>query len=303
MHKYKTEKVYYLSEGVKIAALKYTPEKEGRCPAIVMAHGFGLTKEAYIDKFAERFVENGFVVILFDYRNLGESEGLPRQEVNPFMQIDDYKNSITFASTQAEVDIEKIGIWGTSFSGGHVLVTAATDSRVKCVVSQVPTISGFTSGLRRMSAGQEHDRQENIKQDRLNRLQGREPMMKTIVGEASENPLYPMSDAEAYYTGALKLSPTFRNEVTLRTTEYTRMYEPGIYVSRISPIPVLFVVALNDEVTPTDLSMKAYEDALQPKGLITIPGGHFTPYLQYFDTASNAAVDWFSKYFLNTPID
>lgn len=299
MHKYKTEKVYYLSEGVNIAALKYTPEKEGRSPAIVMAHGFGLTKEAYIDKFAERFAENGFVVILFDYRNIGESEGFPRQEINPFMQIDDYKNSITFACTQAEVDIEKIGIWGTSFSGGHVLITAATDSRVRCVVSQVPTISGFQSGLRRMSAKKEHDHQENIKQDRLNRLQGREPMMKAIVGEASENPLYPMSDAEAYYEGAFKLSPTFHNEVTLRTTEYTRMYEPGIYVSRISPIPVLFVVALNDDVTPTDLAMEAYEEALQPKGLITIPGGHFMPYLQYFDIASNAAIDWFSKYLID----
>jgi len=203
MYAYQTEKVDYPSEGVKISSLQYTPKSEGKCPVIIMAHGFGLTKEAYINRFAEKFAENGFVVILFDYRNLGDSDGLPRQEVNPFMQIEDYKNSITYACTLDKVDPEKIGIWGTSFSGGHVIVTAATDRRVKCVVSQVPTISGFTSGLRRMPAENIPAYWKSIEQDRLFRFNKKEPMMRALVGNAVENPLYPMPDAKEYYMGHL----------------------------------------------------------------------------------------------------
>ncbi len=293
MYTYQVEKTSYLSEGSKLSALLYIPQKVGRCPAIVMAHGFGLTKEAYIDKYAEKFAENGFVVILFDYRNLGESEGHPRQEVNPFLQIDDYKNSITFAITLDQVDPTKIGIWGTSYSGGHALVVAATDRRVKCVVAQVPTISGFRSGLRRMPADKIPAYLKSVHQDRLNRLNNEEPMVKKLVGEVSDNPIYPTSDAKEYYMGAHNLSGTFRNEVTLRSTEYSRMYEPGIYASQISPTPVLYIVALNDTVTPTDLCLEAYEKTLQPKGLKTIADGHFSPYLQHFDITSNAAVGWF----------
>lgn len=295
MASYQIEKVYYDSEGVKIAALLYTPVKEGKCPAIVMAHGFGLTKEAYIDKFAEKFAENGFVVILFDYRNLGESDGLPRQEVNPFMQIDDYKNSITYACTLDKVDSERIGIWGTSYSGGHVIVTAATDRRVKCVVAQVPTISGFQSAQRRTPAEKLPAYWEVVAQDRQSRLEGQEPLMKKLVGELVENPLYPADDAKAYYMGAFERSETFRNEVTFRTTEYSRMYEPGIYAARISPTPILFIVAMQDTVTPTDLCLTAYEQALQPKALVTVPDGHFSPYVQHFEIASTAALDWFEK--------
>ncbi|EJL75798.1 alpha/beta hydrolase [Chryseobacterium populi] len=294
MYKYKIEKVSYLSEREKIAALQYTPEKEDKCPAIIMAHGFGLIKEAYIDRFAEKFAGMGFVVILFDYRNFGESEGLPRQEVNPFMQIDDYKNSITYAQTLNHVDDEKIGIWGTSYSGGHAIAVAATDRRVQCVVSQVPTISGFQSGIRRMPAEKTPVYLESIKKDRRNRFYGKEPIIRKLTGEADS--LYPTPDAEEYYMGAVKFSKTFRNEVTLRSTEYSRMYEPGIYVSRISPVPILFIVALNDMVTPTDLCLKAYEEALHPKKLVSIPDGHFSPYTQHFDVASDAALHWFRKH-------
>lgn len=299
MSNYNLEKVDYLSDGTKIKALQYIPKKEGKHPAIVMAHGFGLTKEAYIDKYAEKFAENGFVVILFDYRNVGESDGLPRQEINPFKQIDDYKNSITYACSLDCVDENRIGIWGTSYSGGHVIVTAATDKRVKCVVSQVPTISGFQSSLRRMNAEQTKSFWESVKEDRLRYLNNENPQTKKLVKETEDDtPIYPMQDAEEYYLGALKLSPFFKNEVTLRSNEYSRMYEPGIFVSQISPTPILYVVAMQDSVTPTDLILKAYENTLQPKAIETISGGHFSPYIQQFDVSSNKALEWFINWLM-----
>lgn len=88
----------------------------------------------------------------------------------------------------------------------------------------------------------------------------------------------------------------WENEVTVRSTRAARMYEPGIWVDRVSPTPLLMVVALNDTVTVTDMALAAYERALEPKRLRTIPGGHFDPYTTRFDTASGAAVDWFREH-------
>ena len=74
--------------------------------------------------------------------NFGASDGAPHQEIDPWQQIRDYRDAITYAETLEETDAERIGIWGTSQSGGHVLVVGAVDRRVKCVVSQVPLVSG-----------------------------------------------------------------------------------------------------------------------------------------------------------------
>ena len=119
-------------------------------PIIVMAGGFACVKEMHLDKYAAVFARAGLAVLVFDFRNLGASDGVPRQELNPWQQIEDYRHAITYAMTLSFVDADRIGVWGTSYSGGHVLAIAATDRRVKCVVAQVPTISGHWSGLRRV---------------------------------------------------------------------------------------------------------------------------------------------------------
>ena len=133
--------VTFKSEGLNCAAWYYAPKnlKQGeKHPAIVMAHGFSAVKEMNLDGFARRFAEAGFIVLVFDYRFLGASEGEPRGQIFYYDQISDYQNAITWVSLQSEVDPERIGIWGTSYSGGHVLCVAALDKRVKAVVAHVP---------------------------------------------------------------------------------------------------------------------------------------------------------------------
>src|SRR5947208_1514245 len=119
-------------------------------PAVVMAHGYNCIKELYLDRYAAAVADAGHVVLAYDHRNFGDSDGEPRQELDPWMQVRDYRNAITFVQTLDGVDPKRIGIWGTSYSGGHVLVVAAVDRRVRCVVAQVPTISGWQSTLRRI---------------------------------------------------------------------------------------------------------------------------------------------------------
>lgn len=89
-------------------------------------------------------------MLAYDHRNFGDSDGEPRQELDPWVQVRDYRHAITFAQTLDGVDRDRVGVWGSSYAGGHVLVVAAIDRRVGCVVAQVPTISGWESTLRRV---------------------------------------------------------------------------------------------------------------------------------------------------------
>ena len=127
----------------------YTPDgAQSSSPTIVMAHGYSAVKEMYLDSFAEVFCAAGFAVLVYDNRNFGASDGEPRGEIDPWRQINDYRDAITFAGTLSEVDKDRIGVWGSSYSGGHVIVVGALDRRVKCVVCQVPLISGLRNAKR-----------------------------------------------------------------------------------------------------------------------------------------------------------
>ena len=136
-------------DGIKLRGWHYLPEKRtGKVPTIVMAHGFSAVKEMYLDRFADAFAAAGLGALVFDNRNFGASDGEPRQEIDPWQQVSDYRDAITFAETLPETDPARIGIWGSSYSGGHVMVVGAIDRRVKCVVAQVPLASGHDNARR-----------------------------------------------------------------------------------------------------------------------------------------------------------
>jgi uncharacterized protein len=140
------------TDGTTLRGWHYLPDGSGKHPTIVMSHGFSAVKEMYLDKFAEAFAKAGFASVVYDNRNFGASDGEPRQEIDPWMQVRDYRDAITFAETLPETDAARIGIWGSSYSGGHVLVVGATDRRVKCVAAQVPLISGHRNARRLIRA-------------------------------------------------------------------------------------------------------------------------------------------------------
>jgi uncharacterized protein len=147
-------------DGVVLRGWLYLPDRAaGQVPTIVMAHGFSAVKEMYLDRYAEAFAAGGLGGLVFDNRNFGANDGQPRQHIDPWEQVRDYRDAITFAETLPEVDKNRIGVWGSSYSGGHVLVLGAIDRRVKCVVAQVPLISGYERDQderRRDQAGRHH---------------------------------------------------------------------------------------------------------------------------------------------------
>jgi fermentation-respiration switch protein FrsA (DUF1100 family) len=263
-----------------------------------MAHGFSAVKEMYLDRFAEAFAAAGLSSIVFDNRNFGASDGEPRQEIDPWRQVCDYRDAITYAETLEETDPNRIGIWGSSYSGGHVLVVGAIDRRVKCVVSQVPLASGHDNARRLVRADYLASVQEMFEQDRRARMAGKAPAMIPVVAEdPSAASALPTPDSWAWFTDTARArAPSWKNEVTLRSVEMFTEYEPATYVSFISPTPLLMVVALGDVLTVADLALAAYEKALEPKKLIALSGGHFDAYVKDFNAASKPAVDWFTRH-------
>jgi len=289
------------AEGTILRGWFYTPDRQsGKAPAIVMAHGFSAVKEMYLDRFAEVFAAAGLNALVFDNRCFGVSDGEPRQEIDPWAQVRDYRHAITYLHTLPEVDPGRIGIWGSSYSGGHVLVVAAIDRRVKAVVSQVPLISGHANLRALVRADFIAGFRELFAADRLARFQGKAPGMVPVVDKDPLAPsALPTPDSWEWFsqTGETR-APAWRNEVTLRSVEMFTEYEPGGYLPWISPTPLLLLVAVGDHLVPSELAIAAFDTAHQPKELIIMPGGHFDAYGDGFDIAGAAASDWFSQHLL-----
>jgi len=212
--------------------------------------------------------------------------------------VRDYRHAITWACAQPEVDRGRIGVWGSSYSGGHVLVVGAIDRRVKCVVSQVPLVSGSRNLKRLVRADVAAPLRAQFDADREARFRGEAPAMVPVVtNEPNGVAALPTADSWNWFTETGKSrAPAWRNEVTLRTVEMLGEYEPGSYIDRISPTPILMVIADGDHLAVADEAFAAYNRALEPKRLVILKGGHFDAYVRDFEQASGAARDWFNQH-------
>jgi uncharacterized protein len=287
------------AEGVTLRGWFYRAEgASGPAPTVVMAHGFSAVKEMYLDRYAETFAAAGLNALVFDNRNFGASDGEPRQEIDPWLQVRDYRHAITYAGTLPEVDAGRIGIWGSSYSGGHVLVVAAIDRRVRAVVSQVPLVSGHDNFRALVRADFIDGFRAQFDADRVARFEGKQPAMVPVVDKDPLAPsALPTPDSYSWFTATHELrAPSWRNEVTLRSVELFTEYEPITYLPYISPTPLLLMPAHNDVLTPTDLAVAAFELAREPKRLRLLPGGHFDAYVDGFDVSGPAARDWFTEH-------
>jgi uncharacterized protein len=265
----------------------------------VLSHGLTAVKEMHIGPYAEVFADAGLNALVYDHQNFGDSDGSPRQEIDPVLQYRDLRNAITYATTRPEVDAARVGIWGSSLSGGHVLMVAAIDKRVKAVVSQVP----FISGLGMLSQAIRPDFVAHIRAgldgDRLHRFTGGDPTLFPIVdADPTAQVAMPQADAFEWFSKtAADRAPNWKNELTVRSLELVTEYEPGSYIRRIAPTPLLMIVAAEDTVAPFQYALDAYEQAREPKQIRVIAGGHFDAYTgPGFDECASAAREHFVKH-------
>jgi pimeloyl-ACP methyl ester carboxylesterase len=185
-------------------------------------------------------------------------------------------------------------------------VTGAIDRRVRCVVAQVPTISGWRTTLRRFPFDGLAELRARCDADREARLDGAMPVMVPVAAGldlegARDQPADrpgPIGNDGARWCAAMAGSRLTRweNAVTLRSLERYAEYEPGSYVERVAPTPLLVVCMAEDTVTPADEILGAYERAREPKRLALLPGGHYDAYVEQRDAAAGAAAAWFAEH-------
>jgi len=187
---------------------------------------------------------------------------------------------------------------GTRYSDGHVLVVAATDRRVKAVVSQVPLISGHHNMRRLIRADMIAPTRAAFDADRRARMQGAAPaMIPVVTQDLMGQAVMATADSWTWFSETAEArAPNWKNEVTLRSVEMLGEYNPVDYIAQISPTPLLLMPALNDTLVPSRFAIAAYEKALQPKRLEILPGGHFDAYVKGFETSSTAALTWFREH-------
>jgi fermentation-respiration switch protein FrsA (DUF1100 family) len=291
--------IEFRSEGVICRGWLYTPDGGSggtRCPTVVMAHGFSGVKEMRLDRFAESFAAAGLASVVFDYRGLGSSDGEPRQDLDPHAQVTDYRNAISFARQLAEVDPQRIGVWGTSYSGAHAIMVGALDRRLKAVVSQVPLIDGW-EGLASVAGPEVRAAMvQQLIEERERIYAGAAPLMIPAVAPPGEAGAMTTPDAWEWFQKFAAEAPTWRNEVTLRSLERLLEYAPGRFIDRVAPTPLLLVVAERDFL-PLDIARRAFERAGEPKRLCVLSAGHFDVYEPpHFATAAGEATQWFQKH-------
>jgi len=129
------------SDAVHCAGRLYLPDKaDGPALVIVMTNGVSAVKEQGLATCAERFRAAGFAVVVFDFAHFGASQGTPHGQLFPHEMVEDHRNAITRACRQPRVDPTRVGLWGTSFSGGLAARAATVGRRVRAVVAQMPSL-------------------------------------------------------------------------------------------------------------------------------------------------------------------
>lgn len=278
------EAVRIPSAGESLAGLWFAGEgdafagERGR-PCVVMAHGFGGTVDSGLTAYAERFAAAGLDVLAFDYRGFGDSTGEPRGLVSFRRHREDYRAAVAVARGLAGVDPERIVLWGTSYSGGHVLAVAADDGRIAAVIAQTPAVdmaAAVAITFREADPAASARLMAAAVRDRVAALRGRPPVTIPIVAAPGEVGAITSPDAVA---GMLAVAgPSWTNAVCARELLVATANRPGRRVAEIR-CPILFVLADRDAVTPPDLAQRAAFAAPGRAEVRRYPVGHFDVYV------------------------
>jgi pimeloyl-ACP methyl ester carboxylesterase len=286
--------VSFSSGGVDCAGWLYRPNREGLCPMVVMAHGFSGTRELRLDANAERFCDAGLGALVFDYRHFGASAGEPRQLLDIRMQQDDYRAAVGYARALDWVDSERVALFGTSFSGGHVLAVAARDQRIAALVSQCPFTDGLAS-LQKMGPANIAKATVAGLRDQLAELVGRPAQYIPVVGPPGSFAVMTTPDSQPGFEALRPPDSRWENRVAARIALRVASYRPGRFAAKVA-CPALFCVCDGDAVAPAKATLKYARAA--PRGEIKrYPVGHFDIYVgETWERVVDDQTEFLSRY-------
>ncbi|MET8424489.1 alpha/beta fold hydrolase [Nocardia sp. NPDC004860] len=271
--------ITFTSHGTRCAAWHFTGvgAEPGR-PCVVMAHGFGGTRDTGLLGYAEPFAAAGYDVLVFDYRGFGDSEGTPRQRVSYRRQREDYHAAIAVARQLPGVDPERIVLWGTSYSGGHAVAVAAQDRRITAIMAITPAMDGLATlahVLRRAGVGYLARAAGHGLRDLARSITKRPPHYVPIVGPPGSPAI--MTSPGAVEAVVPVAGPTWRNEVCARAALEVGLNRPTTFAGRV-PCPILVQVGTNDSVAPPSAALRVAAKAGPRARIREYPVDHFDIY-------------------------
>jgi hypothetical protein len=287
--------ISFYSEGLRLVGDVYDPDDLGpaeRRAGIVLCHGYTGVKDIYLPDNARVLNEAGYVVLTFDYKGWGDSEG-SRSRLAPYSRVADVQAALTFLGTLPQVDPARLGIYGTSYGGATVVWTGAIDARVKCVVSVVGIGDG-TRWMRSVRRPDEfHDLLARAGRDRIKRAQdGKSEFVPR------EEILLPDRQSAQISAAARRNNPAAVGTIPLEYVDETLEFSPEWVVDRIAPRPVLFITTDDDRLVPPEESRQLYARAGEPKKLVVLHGyGHYEVYAEpAFSEVMRETVAWYQQH-------
>lgn len=248
----------------------------GSRPVIVMAHGLGGVKEMRLDAFAERFAAAGYACLVFDYRHFGASSGEPRQLLDIPRQVEDWRAAVAHARALDGIDPDRVVVWGTSFGGGHAIVTAAEDHRIAAAVAQCPFTDGLAS-TRAIPPATSAKLTARALRDRAGARLGRRPVMVPTYGPPGSTALMTAPDSADGVRALIPDGLDVPADVAARFALDIVRHFPGRRAKDVT-CPILFAVCEADTVAPAGPTKKYAARA--PRGEVTLhPVGHFDIYV------------------------
>ena len=284
--------VEFLANGLLLRGWLRLPSGDGPHSLVILGHGLGGLKEWTIPDVADALIDEGIAAMAFDYRNFGDSEGLPREEVDHCGRIEDWQSAISYGTTLSEIDRKRIGIWGTSLGGRDVLAVAAIDRRVRCVVSQVPLIKWTPSfGAWLAGCGTDLERYYNeLADDRKQRALGKAPRYIPFSGPDDGE----SGDGEYQSTWGEAERRNYKGRVTLQSYQPTVLTDMTLLVGHIAPTPLRMIIAEGDVLVVGQ--REAFKAAAEPRSLIELKGHHYSPYTTAKKVAISSAQEWFVQH-------
>lgn len=294
---YQIESTGFLSSGERCSADLYLPDRALRSSLVVMAHGFGAERKFRLPAYAAHFARNGIAVLLFDYRTFGDSEGEPRNLVDPDRHVADWRAAIAHARSLPTINRDRIALWGTSYSGGHCVVCAAEDRAISAVVAQVPFLDPYSSiaqvGVAHLLQATPHGIIDIVKA----RL-GLAPHYVKLVDRPGK---FAAMNTPESLPGLLSIVPdesAWQNRVCARILFKFPIYRPLRFASRVK-CPALLMLAENDSLVAPASIRKAAKRMTNAQ-VIAYPCGHFDIYHgEAFDNAITKQTDFLVQHLQN----
>jgi len=270
-----TTRMNFPSGDAHCAAWLTLPEGDGPHPVVLLIHGGGATHAMMLDQYERWFSRAGLAVVAFDFRHLGESEGLPRQLMSIRRYFEDIDSALAFIRDRPELDASRVALWGTSFGASHVVATAARRRDIAAAVVQCPILRGRAPA---MSAGLRHLMRFTgpIVSDLLRGALGLRRRYVQIVGQPGELAFVNVAGAYEGWMSVVPPGVVFDGRVTAGAGLSMLLYDAAAQARHVR-CPLLVCVSDRENLMDPAIAVRVANEAPRGKA-IHYPTDHFEVY-------------------------